>query len=225
MEGERKGNTAMLTVIAIATLLVAVVGATFAYFSASTSGNAANVTVSAETKAADVFSSVGTPNVSLTVTAAQMQKSAGKDDHTVVANSANADGNVTVSLTAGSGTATCTYDVIYTPGLAFTTSEAVLAKEALTNKKELVLDGDSSINANDFSDISLAGLEGTPITLKSGATISDTAESGDTQTATTETWTFTAKFYNLGTDQSDNADSTFSGNITIQNVSCTNSAS
>ena len=224
MEGERKGNTAMLTVIAIATLLVAVVGATFAYFSASTSGNAANVTVSAETKAADVFSSTGTPSVSLTVTAAQMQQSAGSDDHNVVANSANADGNVTVSLTAGSGTATCTYDVIYTPGLAFTTSEAVLAKAALTNKKELVLDGDSSINANDFSDISLAGLEGTPITLKSGATISDTAESGDTQTATVETWAFTAKFYNLATDQSDNANSTFSGNITIQNVSCTNSA-
>ena len=46
MEGERKSNTAMLTVIAIATLLVAIVGATFAYFSASTT-NTADVTVTA----------------------------------------------------------------------------------------------------------------------------------------------------------------------------------
>ena len=40
-----KRNTVLLTVIAIATLLVAVVGATFAYFSADISGNNGSVTV------------------------------------------------------------------------------------------------------------------------------------------------------------------------------------
>ena len=45
MEGEgKKNNTAMLTVIAIATLLVAVVGATFAYFSASVNSTGNNIT-------------------------------------------------------------------------------------------------------------------------------------------------------------------------------------
>ena len=47
----RKGNTILLTVIAVATLLVAVVGATFAYFTASVSGNesAKSVIVNAAT--------------------------------------------------------------------------------------------------------------------------------------------------------------------------------
>ena len=45
-----KKNTLLLTVIAIATLLVAVVGATFAYFSAQTGvGNSANVEVKTQT--------------------------------------------------------------------------------------------------------------------------------------------------------------------------------
>ncbi len=38
-ENQKKGNTVLLTVIAIATLLVAVVGATFAYFTATVTGN------------------------------------------------------------------------------------------------------------------------------------------------------------------------------------------
>lgn len=38
-ENQKKGNSVLLTVIAVATLLVAVVGATFAYFTASISGN------------------------------------------------------------------------------------------------------------------------------------------------------------------------------------------
>jgi hypothetical protein len=36
---ENKSNTLLLTVIAVATLLVAVIGATFAYFTAQISGN------------------------------------------------------------------------------------------------------------------------------------------------------------------------------------------
>lgn len=39
MSDNKKGNTVLLTVIAIATLLVAIVGATFAYFTASVQGN------------------------------------------------------------------------------------------------------------------------------------------------------------------------------------------
>ena len=39
MSENKKGNTVLLTVIAIATLLVAIVGATFAYFTATVQGN------------------------------------------------------------------------------------------------------------------------------------------------------------------------------------------
>ena len=56
-----KKNTVLLTVIAVATLLVAVVGATFAYFTASNSstGNAAgNVNVNTATESADLVLNV-----------------------------------------------------------------------------------------------------------------------------------------------------------------------
>lgn len=48
MDNNKKGNTVLLTVIAVATLLVAVVGATFAYFTATVTGNdtASSVVVS-----------------------------------------------------------------------------------------------------------------------------------------------------------------------------------
>ena len=39
MDNSKKGNTMLLTVIAVATLLVAIVGATFAYFTATVQGN------------------------------------------------------------------------------------------------------------------------------------------------------------------------------------------
>lgn len=45
MNDTKKGNTVLLTVIAVATLLVAVVGATFAYFTASVSNPGGNESV------------------------------------------------------------------------------------------------------------------------------------------------------------------------------------
>ena len=53
---ENKKNTILLTVIAVATLLVAVVGATFAYFTAQGgTGTSANVTVTTGTAASSDF--------------------------------------------------------------------------------------------------------------------------------------------------------------------------
>ena len=51
MEQEKKGNTVFLSVIGIATLLVAIIGATFAWFSATVTGNdqASSVTVTTAT--------------------------------------------------------------------------------------------------------------------------------------------------------------------------------
>ncbi len=52
MDGQNNNNrkhTILLTVIGVATLLVAIVGATFAYFTASVSGNASNDNVSVTT--------------------------------------------------------------------------------------------------------------------------------------------------------------------------------
>ena len=216
MEGEKRGSTAMLTVIAIATLLVAVVGATFAYFSANTESNNGNVTVSATTaSAADIFQSSGNGEITLEITADKMQEDVGSNDYSVIADTAT-NNSVVVSLEAGSSVATCTYDVIYTPSTAFTPS----AQAASSSLREFDISGDSSINANDFANVDCSG--SAAVTLKTGATISDTYES--TSVATTDTWTFTANFYNLGVSQNDNINKSFGGVISIANVVCTNSA-
>jgi len=60
MEGNKNGNTVLLTVIGVATLLVALVGATFAYFTANiTTTNQQTVSVSTKTVAALVYNSNG----------------------------------------------------------------------------------------------------------------------------------------------------------------------
>ena len=53
------GQTIFLSVIGIATLLVAIIGATFAYFSTSMTGNAADVTATSAKIGAVTYSAVG----------------------------------------------------------------------------------------------------------------------------------------------------------------------
>ena len=61
---ENKKNTILLTVIAVATLLVAVVGATFAYFTAQgAQGTTATVTVSTGTAASSEFGTIDPLNI------------------------------------------------------------------------------------------------------------------------------------------------------------------
>ena len=50
-----KKNTILLTVIAVATLLVAVVGATFAYYSVQVTGSASKVNVDVKSSAVGVL--------------------------------------------------------------------------------------------------------------------------------------------------------------------------
>ena len=213
MEGERKSNTAMLTVIAIATLLVAVVGATFAYFSASTT-NTADVTVTAETKAADAFTASSTGDITLDVEAKDMQQSAGSNDYSSIASTDTA--TVTVGLTAGSGTATCTYDLVYTPS---STSPNIIYTATQNTYNEFAISGTSTFDAthNDFDDVNITGSNA--ITLKNDATI--TAVSG---TPASDTWTLTGNYYNLEVDQKDAAGHTYGGSITVTDVKCSNTA-
>ncbi len=230
MEGEKKGNTAMLTVIAIATLLVAVVGATFAYFSASTGNTSGAVTVEATTaNAGDVFTAIGEATLSLSITADKMQQqNPGSDlvavqDQVPDATSNPARGSITVSLTAGSGNARCEYDLYYYPTTAFTPTPAAVT----ANKAEYTIDGTGGSNTFTGIDVSGAGT-GNPakILLKEDAVITDayTAAEGTNQSATQQQWTFTAKFYNLDLDQTENVvGQSFGGQIKVEGVECSNS--
>lgn len=200
-----KKNTVLLTVIAIATLLVAVVGATFAYFSASVT-NTEKTTVTATTaKANDVFTYTANNEIVLdgitneNMSLAQKGQFIDSDEKTT-----------TVSLQAGDGSATCTYDLVWTE----TSTEKYALSTTLTEgTKEFTLQG--SDGTQSFAETNVDKL---PVTLGS-YTITD---NGSDSVATTQTWTFKAQFYNLDAVQNDQINKTFTGEISVANVECTN---
>jgi len=99
-----KRNTLLLTVIAVATLLVAVVGATFAYF-ASTSSVTNTLDLNTTTQASTASLTAEQAALAMTVTPDLMQKGDAKNE---VAKFATEDLKVTLSSTMP---ATCTYNI------------------------------------------------------------------------------------------------------------------
>lgn len=107
MENEKK-NTVLLIVIAIATLLVAVVGATFAYF-ASTTTATNQLTVNVTTGKTATFTSSSSDLIELGVTSESMQKSS-----ELYGIAAEDNGTIEISYVAGGNqTMTCTYSIYY----------------------------------------------------------------------------------------------------------------
>ncbi len=109
---ERK-NTLLLTVIAIATLLVAVVGATFAYFATQLDQDANGLNVVANTESASaVFLATGS-DLSLTVEGGNMQKSQTQQSTAVLSNSASSNLEVRYGASKAGETLSCTYDIVF----------------------------------------------------------------------------------------------------------------
>lgn len=107
-----KKNTILLTVIAVATLLVAVVGATFAYFTATSSTDGTGASTG-EVDTAEV--------ASVKITKAET----GKSTNTIYPGTSNYAG---MSLTASKeGSDTAEYDITYTLNGTVTLSEAFTA--------------------------------------------------------------------------------------------------
>ncbi len=106
-----KRNTILLTVIAIATLLVAVVGATFAYF-ASTIDNRANVGVNVNTSGkAATFTSTSTGNIEINVTSDLMQQSNVDEANSNLTSNANI--NVALNSPKQGELVSCSYDLVF----------------------------------------------------------------------------------------------------------------
>lgn len=107
MENERK-NTALLIVIAIATLIVAVVGATFAYFASTTTVDN-SFTVNATTGKAASFAATGLEDIELNITSASMQK-----DDELYGIAAEDNGTLQIKfISADTNGMSCKYDILY----------------------------------------------------------------------------------------------------------------
>lgn len=212
---ENKKNTILLTVIAVATLLVAVVGATFAYFTAQ-GGSASQADVVVQTGKAG-SSSLGTFKA-INIYADATNFAQGKGDQ-----SGTSTG--TVEWTAptnvkGGEVAEADRTMCYTATLEITNNTFVKSAANTTDAAELEFTAvKGSTTIIDKMDITTTKTNvqipttvgGTDYTHKlvadAGATVSDS-------------WTLTVTLKNLGVDQNDNTGKNFAGAVKFDKTNC-----
>ncbi len=218
---ENKKNTILLTVIAVATLLVAVVGATFAYFTASgAQGTTGNVTVSTGTAASSEFGVIKALNLYADATTFAQ----GGDDVT-------GETTGTVKWTAPGATQGHTPDeaersFCYTAALnitanTFTVSAANTEKlnelEFTAKKGEKVLL--DKVSLVDFD--TKAGKTGS-INIPTTAGGSEYTHKliADAGASLTDNWTITVTLKNLDMNQNENTGKQLTGQIAFTKVNC-----
>lgn len=215
---ENKKNTILLTVIAVATLLVAVVGATFAYFTAQGgAASSAKVTVSTGTAGS---SSLGTfTAISIYADANSFAQGKGNATGTSTGTVAWTAPGVAVD---GSGDVPSEDDrsFCYTASLAVTKNDFVYSSTNPDHNAELTL----TAKKNDVvvlqdKDITVGTASVSIPTEKDGSTMTHklVAEAGATKS---DKWELTVTLVNLGVDQNDNTSKQFNGAVKFDKTNC-----
>ena len=198
----KKKSYILLTIIAIAVLFASIVGATFAYFAASTTITATSALQATTAAAAPVFTSSSSDAISLSITTDKMRQATGGAG--VVA--ASDTGKLTVTLTGDTGT-TCSYNISYTHDPTESTYTPTSGQE----NAEFLVSG-SSNKAGETKSLSATRYDQVTGNVITGATIS---------AGQTVIWTFTATIYNLGVNQNTALlNKTFKGTFKVSSVSC-----
>lgn len=229
---ENKKSTVLLTVIAVATLLVAVVGATFAYFTAQ----------GGETTSTNVSVTTGTPSSStFTANALTLQV----DAQEFVQDAGNKSSTATGSARFTGSSDGSSSEVCYTVTLNITANNFVYSEENATSEPELVItvnkggtvatassttgyiDGSTYITGGtdllvlDVTD-SATYTAGTsyqvPTTLNGAEYIHKITNA--TTTEVTDSWIYEADFVNLDLDQNFNTGKAFTGTIVFAPAAC-----
>ena len=212
---ENRKNTILLTVIAVATLLVAVVGATFAYFTAQ-GGTTAKTPVNAQTAQTSNGSFVTNGQISINATQENFYQGAGDQKSTATAK---------VTYTASS---TAASDFCYTVGLQITSNNFEYTTEEST--PELTFTARKSANASDMSGATTL-IDAQDITTSSASTLIQvpTTPDGDVYThqisagqgaTINDQWDFTVTLVNLNSDQNANTNKSMAGQIVFTHVEC-----
>lgn len=209
-------KTKILSIITISTLLLAVFGATFAYFTATGDVKGTlDLTVMTSSRNQTITTST---DVSLFVNASDMQELKSSNSYNSY-KEANVPGEIMIQTTVGSsgGTSRCTYDVVY-----ITNSSKMYYKSSTntSNLREYVIlieaiEDNATHSGNDNIEMDLTNKNGT-ITLASNQTIvvSGAGTIGKVK------WELTPRYYNLTINQSENANKSFGGRVEIANLSC-----
>ena len=204
---EDKRNAVLLTVIAIVTLLLCVIGATFAYFQAQ-GGNSVSANVNVSTNTTDNLSFfVGNP-ISFSINQENFGLGMG-----------NRSGSTTATATLTANNATNTATENYYIYLDISNNSFVYTTD--TNQAEMLLrvidpTGAEVTSIDGLTQVTSGEVTGFDITTSTGLiTIADNYEITATPQATQE-WTVEIVFVNLDTDQQENTGKTFSAELLIQ---------
>lgn len=201
-------NTLLLTVIAVATLLVAVVGATFAYFTAQTgAGASANVTVTTSTSDALEYGSFG----AIVINANQQNFAEGMGNQT-----GTTTGNVTLKANADNEASYC-----YTAAINVTSNDFVYTTEAKTPELIFTISKNGTAIYTD-QDITEIAAGDNALTIPTTAGGSDlihkiTAAAGNT---VSDAWSATVTLVNLDSDQQENTNKQFVGTLNFATTEC-----
>ena len=210
---ENRKNTILLTVIAVATLLVAVVGATFAYFTAQ-GGKSVQTPVNVTTAQTSngSFSTSG----AITINATQENFGQGKGNQVGTATG-------TVTYTASS---TAASDFCYTVTLDITANNFEYTTEGST--PELTFTAEKQANAAlitspttliDTQDITTTSTDIQIPNAVSGSDYVHKISAGQGATVNDQ-WRFTVTFVNLDSDQNENTGKSFTGQIVFAQTDC-----
>ena len=231
---ENKKKVKVISFVSAMMLFVIVVAAAFAYFSNMSAGLANNVAVNVTALEGgdSVFSSNAT-QLSINVPASSMDSSYANNETAIAENTAT----LSVNLISGDDNlaVTCTYDIVYEydynsnvygDGTTYVTKDGDTG-EAVTKEITMQVFGpsvgtnnyneeknfnyDSSWTAKDTNN-----LVGAKKVLVSSASISNKSSIEQT----TQNWTFTGKYYNLDTFQTQLSNEAFTGKIYVSNKEC-----
>lgn len=219
---DNKKNTILLTVIAVATLLVAVVGATFAYFTAQgAQGTTATVTVSTGTAASSEFGTIDPLNIYADATTFAEGAGDVTDDTT-----GTVKWTAPGAVTGQEAPSEADRSFCYTADLIITTNTFTKSAANTANAKELYFTAvkGSTTLVDEQSLVTLPA--GTAVTgtiniptTKGGEILKHKliAEAGKT---VSDSWTITVTLKNLDIDQNENTGKQLTGSIKFTKVAC-----
>ena len=218
---ENKKNTILLTVIAVATLLVAVVGATFAYFTASgAQGRTGDVTVSTGTAASSEFGVIKALNLYADAT------TFAKDKGDVTGETTGSVKWTAPGATQGHTPDETERSFCYTAALNITANTFTVsaANTEKLNELEFTAKKGSTVLLDKVSLVDLDTKVG-----KTGSINIPTTAGGseythkliaDAGASLTDEWTITVTLKNLDMNQNENTGKQLTGQIAFTKVNC-----
>ena len=207
MKQENNKKILGITLVGVITLIVVVVGATYAYFQATSSGDGTiNTNISSNT----------VDNLSFNIGNA-ISISATEENFTQGGNNLSGSTQASATLTANNYTNNATRN--YYVYLNIDTNNFVYTTD--TNETELFLSitdplGNPVTSIAGLTSVTVDGIQGFDITTKTGLiTIANNYEITTTST-TTQEWNITVTFVNLDSDQQENTEKSFNATLIMQ---------